>query len=392
MPRNSVRTKFQLTPTFRFGTFFAALAIAVFCSSNLIAQQPGDVTLDIGSTAPALDIATWVSDRDGAFEPVTEFTDGKIYVVEFWATWCPPCVASMPHLAKIQEERFDDGVQIISVTDEDIATVEGFLQRDVRGEDGLTYKELTSVYCLTADPDGSTSRDYMEAAGQNGIPTAFIVGKSGLIEWTGHPMKLDEPLQEIIADAWDRDAYKLEIQKERERQAAMEAAMGQLEFAMGEVDKKLSAGDDEGALELMGELIDNDTYEPMRQRLTMIRSQLALTMKGPSALAAFNAGGQAVKDSPGALNELAWSAVETVDSGEQVAPEILVAALKAAQTALEADTEDPSVLDTISHLFHLQGELDKAIATQELAVKNAGDLAPQLEPFLNQLKAEKAVE
>jgi len=392
LPRISVQTKLQRMPAFRFATVFAALSIATICSGSLLAQQGGEITLDIGSKAPALNIENWVSNRDGAFEPVTEFEDGKIYVVEFWATWCPPCVASMPHLSEIQKKHYDDGVQIISVTDEDVDTVDGFLKRTVRGEDELTYKELTSTYCLTADPDGSTSREYMEAAGQNGIPTAFIVGKSGLIEWTGHPMKLEAPLQEVIANTWDRDTYKMEMQKRRERETAMRAAMGRLESAMGEVDAKLAAGDDKGALELMGGLIEDDAFEPMRQRLVMIRAQLALTMQGPEAMAAFNAGAEAIKDSPPALNELAWAAVETADSGEKVHPDMIGAALTAAQTALKADASDPSVLDTVAHLYHLQGDLDKAIATQELAVKNAGDLAPQIVPYLNQLKAEKAAQ
>ena len=256
-----MQTKFQLIPAFRFATVFAALSIATICSGSLLAQRGGEITLDIGSEAPALDIETWVSNRDGAFDPVTRFEDGKIYVVEFWATWCPPCVASMPHLAETQGKYYDDGVQIISVTDEDVDTVDGFLRRTVRGENELTYKELTSTYCLTADPDGSTSRDYMEAAGQNGIPTAFIVGKSGLIEWTGHPMKLEAPLQEVIANTWDRDAYKMEMQKQKEREAAMRVAMVRLETAMGEVDERISAGDDKGALELMGALIDDDAFE-----------------------------------------------------------------------------------------------------------------------------------
>ena len=145
MPRNSVRTKFQPISALRRVTSIAAVAISVLCSSNSNAQLPtSEITLDIGSKAPALNIENWISDRDGAFKPVTEFEDGKIYVVEFWATWCPPCVASMPHLAKTQDEHYDDGVQIISVTDEDMFTVGAFLERNVGGEDELTYKELTS--------------------------------------------------------------------------------------------------------------------------------------------------------------------------------------------------------------------------------------------------------
>ena len=170
----------------------------------------------------------------------------------------------------------------------------------------------------------------------------------------------------------------------------MAKMMQQLELSMGQVDQQLTAGDEAGALATMSQLIDDDTYEPMRQRLVMIRAQLALMMEGPDAVAAFEAGRDEVKESPAALNELAWAAVETAESGEEVAPDLLAAALETAQTALKADPKDPSVLDTIAHLFQLTGDLDKAIKTQAMAVKNAGDLGPQLEPYLNQLKAQKA--
>ncbi len=88
--------------------------------------------LTIGSNAPALDIEHWVQNGNGKFKPVTKFVNGKVYVVEFWATWCGPCIQSMPHLAKLQTEYADKGVQLISISDEDLETVEKFLDRPVR--------------------------------------------------------------------------------------------------------------------------------------------------------------------------------------------------------------------------------------------------------------------
>ena len=76
---------------------------------------------------------------------------------------------------------------VISVTDEDLDTVTSFL--DTEANDDLTYREITAGYLLSADPDGSVSPDSMEASGQGGIPTAISLGRTGGIEWMGHPFE-----------------------------------------------------------------------------------------------------------------------------------------------------------------------------------------------------------
>lgn len=185
-----------------------ATAIAMSVSLLLLSAVGKANQLTIGSKAPPIDIEHWISDK----EPIADFEPGKVYVVEFWATWCGPCIASIPHLRDLQLRHGDD-VMVISVSDEPRDTIEQFLERE---RNGTTYKDLTSSYWLTTDPDGSVKQDYMRAAGQSGIPTAFIVGKAGEIEWIGHPMNIDDPVARILAGTWDREVY------ERQRQEQME--------------------------------------------------------------------------------------------------------------------------------------------------------------------------
>ena len=66
-----------------------------------------------GEPAAALAVAHWVKG-----EPVD--VSSGVHVVEFWATWCPPCLTSIPHLTELQEKFKDRGVNIIGVSDEEL--------------------------------------------------------------------------------------------------------------------------------------------------------------------------------------------------------------------------------------------------------------------------------
>ncbi|MEW4565475.1 TlpA disulfide reductase family protein [Bremerella sp. JC770] len=182
-------------------------------------EAPQPATIGVSSPAPEIDIQHWVSRGAEGFGQVKDFQADRVYVIEFWATWCGPCVASMPHLAKLQQEYADQDVQIISISDEPLGTVSQFLDLKVRGEEGdQTYRELTAAYNLTTDPDRSVYTDYMHASNQTGIPTAFIVGKTGLIEWFGHPMEMDDALAAVVTDQWDRSAFVTELAERKRRE------------------------------------------------------------------------------------------------------------------------------------------------------------------------------
>ncbi len=170
-----------------------SLVFNVGCSSVTGPDPIGgsNVTLAKGTAAPALSVASWIGG-----DPVSKFEPGKVYVVEFWATWCGPCVSNMPHLATLQS-KYQDEVRFIGVTDEDNETVQGFLAKQ-HPTQGKTFGEIIN-YTLALDDQRQTNANYMEAANQNGIPTAFIVGKDGIVSWIGHPAKIDRALAEAVS-------------------------------------------------------------------------------------------------------------------------------------------------------------------------------------------------
>lgn len=109
--------------------------------------------------------------------------EGKPLLLEFWATWCPPCRTSIPHLNEIHAKFKDRGLLVVGVTDEPNAVIRKF------------QKDVPMDYAVATDTGGRLN----EKMGVSGIPQAFLVNKSGKIVWEGHPMKLrDEEIEKIL--------------------------------------------------------------------------------------------------------------------------------------------------------------------------------------------------
>jgi thiol-disulfide isomerase/thioredoxin len=162
-------------------------------------------TLKVGDKAPALVATKWLQGAE-----VKGFAAGKVYVVEFWATWCGPCIVMMPHMGELQREYKDRGVTFI-----------GFSAKDPNNSQekvsAMVEKRGPKLgYTFAYGDDRETYNAWMRAAGQNGIPCCFVVDKHGKIAYIGHPMYLDEVLPKVVAGKWteaDNEGLK-DIEKE----------------------------------------------------------------------------------------------------------------------------------------------------------------------------------
>jgi thiol-disulfide isomerase/thioredoxin len=101
---------------------------------------------------------------------------GHPVLLEFWATWCGPCVASIPHLNELHAKFKDTGLAIVGVSNEQKAVVEAFL------------KKTPMHYAVALDHTGTLLKDF----GVTGIPHAFLADRGGKIVWQGHPYTLTE--------------------------------------------------------------------------------------------------------------------------------------------------------------------------------------------------------
>src|SRR5262245_50187190 len=154
---------------------FIAAILAALCFAGPLAPTAGQekkpASLRAGDPAPAWKVNRWLQGQEAkTFEP------GKIYVVEFWATWCGPLIAFMPHLAAVQAEYKTKNVTVI-----------GFTSGELQAKLNHTEKELTEFmarrakkfgYSFAYADDGTTSA-WLAAAGREGIPCNFVIDKTG---------------------------------------------------------------------------------------------------------------------------------------------------------------------------------------------------------------------
>jgi thiol-disulfide isomerase/thioredoxin len=158
--------------------------------SCLFSPQIALGALKVGDPAPKIQVSRWVQGDE-----VKEFEGDKVYIVEFWATWCGPCVASIPHLDEIYRKYKDKGLVVIgqNVMEDDAKAVSTFVK-------GMAGKMSYRVTLDDKTDGGWMAKHWLTAAGQNGIPCAFVVSKKGKIAYIGHPMSLKESLLESLLD------------------------------------------------------------------------------------------------------------------------------------------------------------------------------------------------
>ena len=121
-------------------------------------------TLKVGDTAPSLKADAWLQG-----EPIKAFAPGNVYVVEFWATWCGPCIVMMPHMSEMQAAYKSKNVTFIGFTAKDPGNT-----RD-KVEAFVTKRGPKLGYTFAYADDAETKDAWMKAAGQNGIPCSFVV-------------------------------------------------------------------------------------------------------------------------------------------------------------------------------------------------------------------------
>jgi len=160
----------------------ALTALIMGCGAAYAASEPA-----VGSSAPEFG-GTMFFNAPKSDKVTMTSLKGKVVLIDFWATWCGPCVASIPHLIELHEKYHDKGLIIIGHTDGSSQDLENFI------------KQKKIPYIISVGPNIG------DAYGVSGLPTVYIIDPEGKVSWTGHPgsmpeSAITEPLKRVRVSA-----------------------------------------------------------------------------------------------------------------------------------------------------------------------------------------------
>lgn len=173
------------------------LMLCCLLTATTHGQDDPPPSVSLGDPAPPLRLRAWLK---GA--PIQQFEKGRVYVVEFWATWCHGCKIAMPHLSGLAREYRD------KVT---------FLGIDIHEQRTMPLKKIKHFvdsmgarmdYNVAAEDSNYMEAGWLDSTGEKnkGIPRSFIVDAAGRLAWVGYPWELKQVLPKIINNDWDVQA------------------------------------------------------------------------------------------------------------------------------------------------------------------------------------------
>ena len=180
----------------------APLALLVLAGCGKAPPSPATAPADeeaaakVGRPAPAVKFGEWFLG-----EPVGRFEPGQVYVLDFWATWCRPCLQAFPHLQQVADE-FAGRATVIGVTVPDERNPQAAILQVLGGNHADRH----------AVRYAAVSRETLADFGFPPYPTAVVVGRDGKVAYVGSPLLVAEVLDRVLAGTWAGRASAAEVE------------------------------------------------------------------------------------------------------------------------------------------------------------------------------------
>jgi thiol-disulfide isomerase/thioredoxin len=316
-------------------------------------------SLKVGDPAPALKVSKWLQGDE-----VKTFKPGKVYVVEFWATWCVPCIAGMPHMAELHAQYKDKGVTFIAYSAHDPDNTEEKVAAFVR-------KRGPKLKYTFAYADSHTTYDaWMTAAGKESLPYAFVVDKAGRIAYIGHPIFLGVVLPKLVTGIAKPQAVSDEVGKIEEEFRAVSGAL---------------ARDPKAGLKALADF--EAKYPPMAGIFPWVRVKLGCLPKfgkvGEAKEFAEAVVAKAIAHDDSAALGMVSSILRLGDGKES--KELMAVAVKAAEAKVRMDGDkDARALINLASTYFVAVDNVKAEEYARKAVEAAAGESAELRQYIEQ--------
>ncbi|GAK88686.1 hypothetical protein JCM19297_3199 [Nonlabens ulvanivorans] len=158
-----------------------------------VVQVYGQENLNLGEKAPGINITEWIANV-----PENKDLGNKFKVLEFWTTWCGPCLGAVPHMNELAKE-FGDEILFLSITNESPEKV------------NRTLKRMEFLSTVVTDQTSYTQQEYGDGKSEyTALPMTVLIDDENIIKWIGQPQMLDRDILESLLDGSieEKNAFK----------------------------------------------------------------------------------------------------------------------------------------------------------------------------------------